>query len=278
MNSMELKDRIRNISKERNVDFNTLLRLYMYDRFIERLSVSKYKNNFVLKGGFYLSTLLGVEQRTTMDIDIAFKDASFTRDAIVEMINNIISIDINDSVIINYLGINEIRDEDDYGGFRVDLEAHLENVKERFHVDVATGDPITPSEISYNYKPLLTDRQIDVYAYTIETVLAEKMETILSRVEANSRMRDFYDIYLIYTKEFNIIRIDILKEAINKTLKKRNFDKNIEATLKINDVSEILRARWNAYRRNNKYAKDIEYSEIIQCIKNLLKKYIFRLI
>ena len=272
MNSMELKDRIRNISKERNVDFNTLLRLYMYDRFIERLSVSKYKNNFVLKGGFYLSTLLGVEQRTTMDIDVAFKNALFTKDVIVEMINNIISIDINDSVIINYLGINEIRDEDDYGGFRVDLEAHLENVKERFHVDVATGDPITPSVISYNYKPLLTDRQIDVYAYTIETVIAEKIETILTRVEANGRMRDFYDIYLIYTKEQESIKIDILKKAIERTFKKRNYNKPVLDTLKIIENSEVLKIRWNSYRNKYSYAKTIEYTEIIKCINELFTK------
>lgn len=270
MNSMELKDRIRNISKERNVDFNTLLRLYMYDRFIERLSVSKYKNNFVLKGGFYLSILLGVEQRTTMDIDVAFKNEKFSKDVIVKMIKDIIAIDVNDSVKIYYLDINEIRDDDEYGGFRVDLEVHLENVKERFHIDIATGDPITPCEIHYSYKPLFGDKSIDVYAYTIETVVSEKIETILSRVETNSRMRDFYDIYLIYTNELNNIKIDTLKEAVKRTFKKRNHKNNVLDSFKIIETSEIIKSRWNAYRKNYKYAKDIEYDEIVKCINDLL--------
>lgn len=271
MNSMELKDRIRNISRERNVDFNTLLRLYMYDRFIERLSVSNYKKNFILKGGFYLSTLLGVEQRSTMDIDIAFQHATFSKDVIIEIINNIIAININDSVTINYIGIDEIRDEDDYGGYRIDLEARLDNVKERFHIDVATGDPITPSEIRYNYKPLLTDKYIDVYAYTIETVIAEKIETILSRVEANSRMRDFYDIYLIYTKEHENIRVDVLKLAIERTFKKRNYDKSVFDTLKVIENSDVLKNRWDSYRNNYNYATNIEYDKVITCIRELLK-------
>ncbi len=274
MNSMELKDRIRNISKERNVDFNTLLRLYMYDRFIERLAASKYKNNFIIKGGFYLSTLLGVEQRSTMDIDIAFKNALFSKNVIEEMIKDIISIDINDSVVINYLGINEIRDDDYYGGFRVNLEAHLENIKERFHVDLATGDPITPSEIHYNYRPLLTNKCIDIYAYTIETVIAEKIETILSRVEANSRMRDFYDIYLIYNKEFDNIKKYVLKRAIEKTFNKRNYNSNILDTFKIIESSEIIRTRWRAYKNNYNYAKNVEYDEIMKCINEIFKVYL----
>ena len=270
MNSMELKDRIRSISKERNVDFNTLLRLYMYDRFIERLSISKYKNNFVLKGGFYLSTLLGVEQRSTMDIDIAFQNALFSKNVIEEMIISIISIDIYDSITINYIGIDEIRDEDYYGGFRVILEVHFENIKERFNIDIATGDPITPSEIRYRYKPLLVDKYIDVWAYTIETVIAEKLETILSRVEGNSRMRDFYDIYLICSKEKSNIRIDILKEAIEKTFKKRNYDRSVFDTLKIIENSDVLKTRWNYYRNNYNYAKTIEYAEIMKCINDIL--------
>ena len=270
MNSMELKDKLRNVSKERNVDFNTLLRLYMYDRFIERLALSKYKNNFILKGGFYLSTLLGVEQRSTMDIDIAFQYATFSKDVIIQMIKSIISIDIHDSIIIKYIDIEEIRNEDDYGGFRLTLEASLENMKERFHIDIATGDPITPCEISYNYKPLLTDKYINVYAYTIETVIAEKIETILSRVEANSRMRDLYDVYLIYTKELCNINIDILKKAIERTFDKRDFKKNIFESMNVIENSEILMKRWNSYRKNYNYAKDIEFDEIIKCINDLL--------
>lgn len=202
MNSMQLKDKLKIISKDKNVDFNTLLRLYMYDRFIERLSISNYKDNFILKGGFYLTTLFGIENRTTMDIDTAFKNAKFNEETIIKMICDIISIKINDNVNFNFLGITSIRDEDEYGGFRVSIQVELENIKELFHIDIAIGDPITPKEIRYKYKPILGKKYIDLWAYNIETILAEKIETILSRAELNGRMRDFYDVYLIYIKDF----------------------------------------------------------------------------
>ena len=207
MNSMQLKDKLRNISKEKNVDFNTLLRLYMYDRFIERLSVSKYKDNFILKGGFYLSTLFGIENRTTMDIDTAFRNANFNEKTIVKMIKEIVSIKIDDNAKLSYLGISPIRDEDQYGVFRADIQIKIDNIKEKIHIDIATGDPITPKEINYKYKPILGDRYVKLWAYNIETVLAEKVETILSRVELNGRMRDFYDVYLIYTKDWDNVNL-----------------------------------------------------------------------
>lgn len=201
MNSMQLKDKLRNISKEKNVDINTLLRIYMYDRFIERLSSSKHSNNFVIKGGFYLSTLYGVESRSTMDIDTMFRNASFDEKTLINMFNDIVKIDLKDNVIFEIIDVDTIRDEDEYGGFRFNFVASMENIKEKFHIDVATGDPITPKAIVFKYIPLLGDRYINVYAYNIETVLAEKLETILSRLELNGRMRDFYDIYLIYSKD-----------------------------------------------------------------------------
>ena len=135
--AQRVKDKLRNISKEKNIDFNSVMRFYMYDRFIERLSVSKYKDNFILKGGFYLSTLFGVENRTTMDIDIAFRNANFNEETIVKMIKEIVSIKIDDNTKLSYLGISPIRDEDEYGGFRVDIQIEIENIKEKFHIDIA---------------------------------------------------------------------------------------------------------------------------------------------
>lgn len=191
MNSMKLKDKLRNISNKKNVDFNTLLRLYMYDRFIERLSVSKYKDNFILKGGFYLSTLFGVENRTTMDIDTAFKNGNFNESTIVKMIKEIVSIELDDNAKLSYLDVSSIRDEDEYGGFRFDILVEIDNIKEKFHLDIATGDLITPFEIEYKYQPILGNSYIKIWAYNIETILSEKIETILSRLEFNGRMRDF---------------------------------------------------------------------------------------
>lgn len=270
MNSMQLKDKLRNISREKNIDFNTLLRFYMYDRFIERLSVSKYKDNFILKGGFYLSTLFGVENRTTMDIDTAFKNANFNEETIVEMIKEIVSIKIDDKAKISYLGITFIRDEDEYNGFRINIQVELENVKEKFHIDIATGDPITPKEIRYKYKPILGENYINLWAYNIETVLAEKIETILSRVELNGRMRDFYDIYLIYTKDWKNINKEHFNKALLKTFGKREYYGNPFVTINLIRDSELIRTRWKNYQRKYNYAKDIDLDKILDCIEFMI--------
>ena len=270
MNSMQLKDKLRNISKEKNVDFNTLLRLYMYDRFIERLAVSEYKDNFILKGGFYLSTLFGVENRTTMDIDTAFRNADFNEMTIVKMINEITSIELNDNAELNCLGIEPIRDDDEYGGFRVDIQVEINNIKEKFHIDIATGDPITPKEINYKYKTVLSDKDIKLWAYNIETVLAEKIETILSRVELNGRMRDFYDIYLIYTKDWSNVNLDYFREAIEKTFSKREYCGEPLVALDLIMDSNILKERWKNYQKRYEYAKDIEFEEILICLEKIV--------
>ena len=271
MNSMQLKDKIRNISKEKNVDFNTLLRLYMYDRFLERLSKSKYRDNFVLKGGFYLSTLFGVENRATMDIDIAFKKANFDEETIVKMIKEIISIQVDDNAKLKYVGIGPIRVEDEYGGYRVTIQVDYETMKQSFQIDIATGDPITPKEIRYKYLPLLGDYYIDLYAYNMETVLAEKIETILSRLELNGRTRDFYDIYLIYTKEWKNINLDHFRKAIGKTFAKREYTGNLKESLDIIKNSKTLKERWNKYQSNFSYAKEIEFDEVIDCLDKIIK-------
>lgn len=273
MNSMQLKDKLRNISKEKNVDFNTLLRLYMYDRFLERLSKSKYRDNFVLKGGFYLSTLFGVENRTTMDIDIAFRNASFDEKTIIKMINEIVTIKIDDNAKLSYLGIESIRDEDEYGGFRVTIQVEYETIKQSFHIDIATCDPITPKEIIYKYLPLLGDYYVDLYAYNMETVLAEKIETMLNRLELNGRTRDFYDIYLIYKKEWRSINIDHFRKAIDKTFTKRKYNGNPFEALDIIRNSEILKERWNKYQRNFSYAEGIEFEDIMNCLEIMIEQF-----
>lgn len=271
MNSMQLKAKIKNISKEKNTDFNTLLRLYMYDRFLERLSKSKYIDNFILKGGFYLSILFGVENRATMDIDTAFRNADFNEETLIQMIKEILSINVNDNAKLNYVCIVPIRDEDEYGGFRVTILVEYENIKQSFYIDIATGDPITPKEIRYKYLPLLGDDYINLYAYNIETVLAEKIETILSRLELNGRTRDFYDIFLIYSKEWNNVNIEYFKKAVNKTFDKRGYSGNLCDSLSIIKNSIVLKERWKRYQSNFLYARNIEYEEIINCLEEMLK-------
>ena len=270
MNSMQLKDKLRNMSKEKNVDFNTILRLYMYDRFIERLAMSKYKDNFILKGGFYLSTLFGVENRTTMDIDAAFKNANFDEATITKMMMEISSIKLDDNTKLKFLRITPIKQEDEYGGFRVDIQVELENVKEKFHIDIATGDPITPKEIKYKYKPILGNDYINLWAYNVETVLAEKIETILSRSELNGRMRDFYDVYLIYTRYWENININNFRKAIKTTFLKREYNGNPIVAIQLLKRSELLKNRWQIYQMKYDYAKNISFDNLLVCIDEII--------
>ena len=187
------------------------------------------------------------------------------------MIKSIIEIDIDDGALISLLEIGNIREEDQYGGFRVFLNVKVDTIRENFQIDIATGDPITPKPIVYKYRPILGDSYVNVWSYNIETVIAEKLETILRRAEANSRIRDYYDIYLIYTKGWNDVKIDDLRKAIKKTFEKRNYIGNIEEAIAILKDSEIIKNRWNTYKKKYEYANDIDYDEIMKCIEEIIK-------
>ena len=237
--AQSVKDKLRNIAREKNIDFNCVMRFYMYDRFIERLSKSQYRDNFVLKGGFYLSRLFGIDNRSTMDIDAAIRKAKFTNSNIIKMITDIINININDNVKLNIIKTEPIRTEDEYGGLRITIVFNLETIKDQFHIDVATGDPIYPRPISFNYESLIDNEVYKVWSYNLETVLAEKIETILSKLETSSRMKDYYDIYLIY--KFSKIDITKFRKAVEKTFEKRKFKSDLVNNLNIVKNSQILR-------------------------------------
>ena len=267
--AQSVKDKLRNIAREKNVDFNCVMRFYMYDRFIERLSKSQYRDNFVLKGGFYLSRLFGIDNRSTMDIDAAIRKAKFTNSNIIKMITDIINININDNVKLNMIKTESIRTEDEYGGLRITIVFNLENIKDQFHIDVATGDPIYPGPTSFNYESLIDNEVYKVWSYNLETVLAEKIETILSKLETSSRMKDYYDIYLIY--KFSKIDITKFRKAVEKTFEKRMFDADLVTNLNIVKNSKILREKWASYSRKNNYAKNISYDETINCLTEFIE-------
>ena len=208
-----------------------------------------------------------------MDIDTAFRNANFDEETIVKMIKEISSIKIDDNAKLNYLSIAPIRDEDEYGGFRVTIEVIYETMKQSFHIDIVTGDPITPKEIRYKYLPLLGDYYINLYAYNIETVLAEKIETILDRLELNGRTRDFYDIYLIYTKEWKNINVNHFRKAINKTFAKREYTGDPYEALDIIRNSDVLKERWNKYQKNFVYAEGIEFDEVMNCLEIMIEQF-----
>lgn len=186
------------------------------------------------------------------------------------MIKEIVSIEIDDNAKLSYLGISLIRDEDEYGGFRVDIQIEIDNIKEKFHIDIATGDSITPREINYRYKPILGGNYVKLWAYNIETVLAEKIETILSRLELNGRMRDFYDIYLIYTKDWCNVNLEYLKKAIENTFSKRKYIGNPLLALDVIKNSNILKERWKKYQKRYEYARDIVFDEILICLEKII--------
>ena len=266
-----VKDKLKKISKEKNVDFNSVMRFYMYDRFVERLSKSKYKDNFILKGGFYLSRLFGIDNRSTMDIDTAIRKANFTEENIIKMITEIININVNDNVKFKIEKIELIRDEDEYGGLRVTINFTLENIKDKFHIDIATGDPIHPGPDDFNYESLIGNEVYKVWSYNLETVLAEKIETILSKLETSSRMKDYYDIYLIHKFKFNKINKAKFRGAVKKTFEKRSFNADLITNLNIVKDSIVLRGKWTSYARKNDYAKDLEFSETIKCLQDFIE-------
>lgn len=266
-----VKDKLKNISKDKNVDFNSVMRFYMYDRFIERLSKSKYKDNFILKGGFYLSKLFGLDNRSTMDIDTAIRKTKLTEDNVIKMITEIINIDINDNVKFEIEKREFIRDEDEYGGLRITINFMLENMKDSFHIDIATGDPIHPGPDDYKYESLIGNEVYKVWSYNLETVLAEKIETILGKLEISSRMKDYYDIYLIHKFKFNKINKTKFRGAVEKTFKKRNFNTDLITSLKVVKDSKILKDKWTSYSRKNSYAKNIEFDETIKCLEDFIE-------
>ena len=270
-NAQSVKDKLKTIAKQRNVDFNLVMRFYMYDRFMERLVTSKYKNNFILKGGFYLSKLFGIDNRNTIDIDTAIQNTELDKENIKNIINEILNIDTNDNVIFLLEEITPIREGDEYGGLRVTVIFKLDNIKDKFHIDIATGDPIYPGPKYYNYQTLINNKEYEVLTYSIETILAEKIETILSKLEKSSRMKDYYDIYMIYKFEFERINKNNLKIAIEKTFKKRNFNQNPIKNIEIIKSSEILKIKWKSYTLKNKYAKNIDFNETIKCLEQFIK-------
>ena len=266
-----VKDKLRNISREKNIDFNSVMRFYMYDRFVERLSKSKYKDNFILKGGFYLSKLFGLDNRSTMDIDTAIRKTNLSLENVIKMITEIINIDVDDTVKFEIEKTESIRDEDEYGGLRITIKFTLENMKDSFHIDIATGDPIHPGPDDYKYESLIGNEIYKVWSYNLETILAEKIETILSKLEASSRMKDYYDIYLIHRFKFNKINKTKFRGAVEKTFEKREFNAELIASLNVVKDSKILRDKWVSYSRKNSYARNLEFDETIKCLEDFMK-------
>ena len=268
--SKQLKDLIRNLSKEVGIEAHVLIRKYMMERFLERVSSSKYNGSFILKGGMLVAAFVGVEARATMDIDTTIKGIPVTIIDMERTITEISNIDLDDNVKFRIKKVSEIMDEAEYSGIRFSMDAVLDGAVIPLKIDISTGDVITPREIAYSYKLMFEDRTIPIMTYPIETVLAEKLETVISRSITNTRMRDFYDIHILLKSQN--IDADILALALERTAKKRgNFSllENAESVLKIVKSDEDMKRLWDIYQKKFKYAGEYTWDEVIHSVREL---------
>ena len=268
----QLKDLIRNLSREKSADAQLLMRNYMMERFLERISLSEYRDKFILKGGMLVAAMVGLDARSTMDLDATVKGANVNVEDIENLISAIVSVPIDDGVKFQLKSISEIMDEAEYPGIRVSMTTTFDGVVTPLKIDISTGDAITPREVRYSFKLMLEDRSIDIWAYNLETVLAEKLETIITRTTTNTRMRDFYDIYILDQLHGNTLNRQTLYDALLATAKKRGTERHLaEAVDVLNEVesSPVMQKLWESYRRKFSYAADLEWSIIMRAVRSL---------
>ncbi len=272
-NTMSFKAIINNMAKENNVAAQSVLQTYMLERLLERISISKYKDNFILKGGMLISAMLGIDSRTTMDMDTTIKGFPLTKDNITNIMDEICNIEIDDNVTLKINKVELIREDDDYGGYRITFEAKYNNeMPVIMKIDITTGDKITYKEIEYSFTLMLEDRKIQIWSYNVETIIAEKFEAIVKRGVLSTRIRDYYDVYMLINTQNKIIDKKNLKDAITLTAQHRGTSEIIKDWKKI--VEKIandskMRQQWKRYQKDNFYAEEIEYKELINAISKV---------
>ena len=270
---MQLKSLIKNIAKEKHISAQLVMQNFMLERLLERISVSRYQQNFILKGGFLITAMVGLDTRATMDMDATIKGLPVNELTIREMFDEICKIELNDDVIFNFRSIGEIREGDEYTGYRVSLSANYPPMAVPLKLDLTTGDKITPKEIEYHFNLLLEKRSISILAYNLETIMAEKLETVISRGDQNTRPRDYYDIYILAKLQSSNIDLNSLKAALDATTKKRGSKTVVENYHRIMDTvrsSEVMQKQWYNYQKDFEYAKDIAFEDACDTVVRLL--------
>jgi len=272
-NAMQLKALVKNMASANNISAQLVMQNYMLERLLERIALSEYQQKFIIKGGLLISAIVGLDSRTTMDLDTTVKGITLSQDNIRKVFDAVCSIDADDHVSFDIVSIEDIRETDDYPGLRVSLKACLESVSVSLSVDVTTGDRITPREIEFGYRLLFENRSIRVMAYNLETILAEKMETVLSRGIANTRPRDFYDIHVLVNLRKAELNISTLRKALIETATKRGSKEILQdykSIISRIESSEQLRNFWKKYQSIFSYASGIAFSDTCQTIERLL--------
>jgi predicted nucleotidyltransferase component of viral defense system len=270
--AMSLKGKINNYAKNKRISAQVVLQNYMFEKFLERLSLSEYRDKFVIKGGMLIAAIVGLDTRSTMDLDATLKNLPLTEPQLIEAITNICNIKLDDEVIFKFISISPIRKDDRYGGFCIRIDAGYDTIVTPLSIDVSTGDVITPTAVQYEFTGIFnSEKHITLWGYNIETVLAEKTETVLSRGELTTRPRDYYDIYILgSTQKYDI---KLFKEALAATAEHRG------STANITDIKEIVEALeesaelkelWRKYQASFSYAKEIAFKDIMDVIKKLV--------
>jgi len=272
-NPKQLKARIKKMATEKNLPAQLVMQNYMMERLLERLALSNYRKNFIIKGGFLIAVIVGLESRSTMDLDTTIKGFELTNDSIREIFEHICNIQVDDDVTFSVNRTTNIRKTDDYPGIRVSLIASYPPLQVPLTVDITTGDKITPHEVEYSFQLLFDDRSISVMAYTLETILAEKIETILSRNIANTRPRDFYDVYILYSLRWKECSVPILRTALERTANNRgSFSvlgqyESIVANIRSNPRMYDF---WSNYQKEFDYAKTVNFEDTCDMVLKIM--------
>lgn len=278
-NAMQLKAIIKNIAKNKNISAALVLQNYMLERFLERVSLSRYHDNYIIKGGFLIASMVGLDSRATMNMDATIKGYPVNEEAIRKMVEDIIAVPVEDAIHFCLKSVREIREGDEYTGYRVALTADYEKMAVPLKLDITTGDKITPREIEYSYKLMMENRSIRVLAYNLSTILAEKLETVVSRGNQNTRPRDYYDIYILSKLQAENIDVDSLKAALSATTAKRGSSElmmqyaEIMRTVKSSDV---MKRQWDNYRKDFDYAAGIEFEETYDAVVAMMDELVSR--
>mgnify|MGYP004455606171 FL=1 len=273
-NAMQLKAMIKKVAAAKNVPPQLAMQNYMLERILARIEKSPYKKNFIVKGGFLIGSMVGVESRTTMDLDTTIRGVGLTDENLQEIFEKICKVDVDDDMTFSVEIISEIRDSDEYPGLRLHLKAAYEKMSVPLTIDVTTGDIITPAAVVLGIPTMFDEGMIEVYSYNLETILAEKLETIISRSEANTRPRDFYDIYLLSKLRLNECNVPVLKLALEMTSRKRG---SYDVVMRWNDTiikiesSEFLKMNWQKYCKTNTFAAGITYEQTCDAVKKLME-------
>ena len=275
--SKQLKDKVRNISKGDNDIAKVLIRTFMMERFLERVSLSKYRSNFILKGGMLVASMIGVDMRATMDIDATVTALPLNERDAEKIVSEICEIEVDDGVQFRITSVTAIMEDFEYPGIRMMLEATLDRMRQPIKLDISTDDVITPTAIEHEYELMFENRTISLLSYNTETLLAEKMQTILARGIANTRMRDFYDVYGIIEMNEDKIDKEILLEAFHATCEKRKtvFSHEEIASMlnKIND-NESMAQMWEQFRKKNFFVGTLLWENVLAGVISKIEQYI----